>query len=89
MTAINIFLTKKNAIVYSDTLATNPLKKGDKKLKPKLYTNKIFVLPQFKSVFALTGILQWGLSFHRRHNLLQNRVCRHRYRIEVVVYTYL
>lgn len=65
MTAINIFLTKKNAIVYWDTLATNPLKKGDKKLKPKLYTNKVFVLPQFKSVFAVTGSLQLGLAYFK------------------------
>lgn len=53
----------KFAILGTDTLTTYPTKEGDTEIKPRSYSCKSFLLPQFQSTFAVTGILQTGLYF--------------------------
>lgn len=53
----------KYAIIASDTLCSFKPKEDDIELLPRSYTCKTFLLPQYKSAFAVTGTLQAGLCF--------------------------
>lgn len=63
MTAIAQIVSKNFAFIGSDTFATYPKEIDDTQLRPRSYTNKTFLLPQFKSAFAVSGTLQAGLCF--------------------------
>lgn len=63
MTAFAGLASSEFAIIGTDTLATYPLEHGDTQLKPRSYTCKTFLLPQFKSAFTVTGVMQIGLGF--------------------------
>ncbi len=63
MSAFFGFISKTYAIIASDTLCSFKPKEGDNELLPRSYTCKTFLLPQYKSAFAITGTLQAGLCF--------------------------
>jgi hypothetical protein len=63
MSAFFGFISKKYAIIASDTLCSFKPQEGDSELLPRSYTCKTFLLPQYKSAFAITGTLQAALCF--------------------------
>lgn len=63
MTAFSGYIEKEYSVLYTDTLSTYPKEVGEKKLKPRSYLAKNFILPQFKSAFSVTGTLQSGLCY--------------------------
>ena len=63
MSAFFGFISEKYAIIASDTLCSFKPKEDDIELLPRSYTCKTFLLPQYKSAFAVTGTLQAGLCF--------------------------
>lgn len=63
MTAFVGLVSNDTAIIGTDTLTRYPPRPGDTQLRPRSYSSKTFLLPQFKSAFATTGIMQVGLCF--------------------------
>jgi hypothetical protein len=63
MSAFFGVISKAYAIIATDTLCSFKPQEGDKELPPRSYTCKTFLLPQYKSAFAITGTLQAGLCF--------------------------
>lgn len=64
MTAFIGIVNQDFAIIATDTLSTYPLEEGHLVLRPRSFTCKTFLLPQFKAAFSVTGTLQLGLCFH-------------------------
>lgn len=63
MSAVFSYISKKEAVLATDTICSFKPGPSDTKLIPRSFTSKAFFLPQFKSAFAITGTLQAGLCF--------------------------
>jgi len=63
MSAVFSIITKSEAILATDTVCSFKPNERTNSLKPRSFTCKAFLLPQFKSSFAVTGTLQVGLCF--------------------------
>lgn len=64
MSAIVGILKRDMAYVATDTLARDLFQEGDTYVKPSHFASKTFHLPQFKSIFGVTGYQAVGLVFY-------------------------
>lgn len=63
MSSFIALINNKNAWIATDTLCSFAPTGNETTLVPRNFTCKSFSLPQFKSIFAVTGTLQLGLCF--------------------------
>lgn len=63
MSSFIAIINNRNAWLATDTLCSFVPTGSEPRLVPRNFTCKTFALPQFKSVFAVTGTLQLGLCF--------------------------